>query len=323
MTRRAFTLIELLVVIAIIAILIGLLLPAVQKIREAANRMKCSNNLKQIGLAVHNYESTNERFPYAGSSFKTFPNPSYSDLMGHSVFTDLLPYIEQDAVFRMIRYDQPPDIPPNAPEYSFGRLYGNPAFMTKIKTYVCPSVPSSRDTSKNGVFNFDAPAGACDYGPTTGVSRELVTNGFLPAGTPTGENGMLNFGILGGPDTRPTAADVTDGLSNTLLMVERAGLPELYRTGKRVDYPFGIPGGVWGWWANRTFLFGVDPNAANFETRGGCVMNCTNSWHPYGFHPGGVMSVRGDGSVGFLRQSTPTVVLAALFSRNGGEVVGE
>ena len=135
--------------------------------------------------------------------------------------------------------------------------------MTKIKTYVCPSVPSSRDTSKNGVFYFDAPAGACDYGPTTGVSQELVTNGFLPAGTPTGENGLLNFGTLGGPDTRPTTADVTDGLSNTLLMVERAGLPELCRNGKRVNTAFGVEGGVWGFWGNRTYLFGVDPNATS------------------------------------------------------------
>src|SRR6476469_6893417 len=112
--RKAFTLIELLVVIAIIAILIGLLLPAVQKVREAANRMKCSNNLKQLGLAVHNYEGTYGRFPYAGSRF------SKTGQGGHSVFTDLLPYIKQDAVFKLIRYDVPPTVPPNDPNYIGG-----------------------------------------------------------------------------------------------------------------------------------------------------------------------------------------------------------
>src|SRR5262245_7464577 len=100
--RRAFTLIELLVVIAIIAVLIGLLLPAVQKVREAASRAKCQNNLKQIGLGLHNYESSRGKLPYGNTCFA--PYTSINDTNGTSWAVEILPYIEQDALFR--KYDR-------------------------------------------------------------------------------------------------------------------------------------------------------------------------------------------------------------------------
>src|SRR5262249_35410296 len=106
--RQGFTLIELLVVIAIIAILIGLLVPAVQKVREAANRMSCSNNLKQIGLAIHNHQGTYNFIPPYGYDFNYNPNPSNplgDQEQGHSAFAMILPFIEQDNLYRTVRLD--------------------------------------------------------------------------------------------------------------------------------------------------------------------------------------------------------------------------
>src|SRR5690554_3271142 len=126
--RTAFTLIELLVVIAIIAILIGLLLPAVQKIREAANRMKCTNNLKQIGLAMHNYHDDHGAFP-SGSTWQVISNP----VMPRTVWTYyLLPYIEQDNLFRSI------DLSIGIGGSNWWTVNGH-AFVRVVKTYQCPS----------------------------------------------------------------------------------------------------------------------------------------------------------------------------------------
>ena len=237
--RTGFTLIELLVVIAIIAILIGLLLPAVQKVREAANRSVCTNNLKQIGLAAHNYESSYRLLPHSGQCEST--GSSTTTYMTQSTQTILLPFIEQDAVYRLMDQTATGNtygaLDPTGQFHlvngaqlhpkSKGAVYNDTNFpntvaaaKTSIKTYICPSVPLApvgRSPDGYGVIDYMV-ACSSDIEDGRGGTAPVGVIGERPGSArrlETSDQGMLNC------DGRRLAA-VLDGTSNTLLMIEDA-----------------------------------------------------------------------------------------------------
>jgi prepilin-type N-terminal cleavage/methylation domain-containing protein/prepilin-type processing-associated H-X9-DG protein len=337
--RSGFTLIELLVVIAIIAVLIGLLLPAVQKVREAANRMSCTNNLKQIGLALHSYHDTQNHFPPCEYNFPGAGDPGAitAPYAGHSVLTYILPYLEQDNLYRQIDVTKSFLNPVNLP----APLGTNPAFSTVVKTYICPArpVPPAMNYYNgllgplgwryNGRDDPNPPTmiwAMSDYLPLPG-SHDTVVRNYCPPSyyayylANRGETGTLTY------NKTHRIADITDGTSNTMIVSEDAGRPVLFNR-KRQQLRDGVlqplPGGAGAW--GDPYSYSHLAGAANDDSgqrTGPCMINCTSDNELYSFHTNGVNGLFADGSVHFLTQTDAPPIVIGLITRGGGETISD
>jgi prepilin-type N-terminal cleavage/methylation domain-containing protein len=360
--HRAFTLIELLVVIAIIAVLIGLLLPAIQRARESASQTSCKNNLHQLGIALANYETVNQVFPPYGFDFSTPPDPAFPLRTGHSAITQILPYVEGDSILTIANFNfsvfdpanLPPQVPALPPVFPGGK---STAGQSNLSVLHCPSTPP-------GVVDYSffltaelksaglpltvpsCPLGGTDYAPIVGVTQTYWTS---QAGYPlaslteqgsigTNQWGSVKVGFNGalgrfGRYVKP--GDITDGLSNTLLFGECTGRQINYilgapqNNGNPPKYTTGSATNPPGWyraaWPDYDTFLMISGFSADGKTidGGSCVINCNNNSQLYSFHPNVANVVRCDASVSTLPATIAPAALAALISRSGGEQVNE
>jgi prepilin-type N-terminal cleavage/methylation domain-containing protein len=271
--RRGFTLIELLVVIAIIAILIGLLLPAVQKVREAANRIKCSNNLKQLGLAAHHYHDANGHLPPGLGYYPTATNGAFGTGWFH-----LLPFIEQENLFKS-SLGTVPFPAPGGPAVAY-YPGNNGVYSTIVKVYVCPSDPSVG--SGVAMIQGNSFAVSCYAG-----NALLAIQGGLSTEPPTPAT----------PQGKVTLAEITDGLSNTILYAEK--FARCSTTDTAIAPPFREGGTAWAY--TTFFVFNWQPPPMNLPGKafppGFCIP---------GFKSGGAVYVIGPESR-FQHRPTPFI----------------
>ena len=349
---RGFTLIELLVVIAIIAVLISLLLPAVQQAREAARRTQCRNNMKQLGLAQHNYHDVYGMFTNTWSPVTILTGLKVERIM--SWRSALLPYLDQANIYEAIDF---------ANVYDPSDTVTAAAFATVLPVFLCPSTPSvdgnlvswvvPAGTTLDSSFpvtgeNWSHTSGRCDYSSANGIrsglsneaytSEEAVNQGITSGGN---RHGIIKWqlpivdypaanDISGGSRIR----DVPDGLSNTILHGERAGGNKLYHKGvlqsatgphaAKVAINTITGGGSWGDGWTENWIKGALWDGSEAGDGGGpCGVNCSNEHQAgwYSWHQGGATIGLADGSVRFLSASIDSFAYAALVTANKEEVI--
>jgi prepilin-type N-terminal cleavage/methylation domain-containing protein len=337
--RPGFSLVEMLIVIAIMAVLLGLMLPAVQTARESARRIACLNNIRQIGVAMRGFEAVNGFFAPANSTGANAVWPPHAP-REHGMFALLLPHLEQENLLTSLGYDY---------EQDWDAAANRPAAQTIISTFACGSTPDGprKITAARYPTNpLRSWQPACnDYAPIVEVEPVLYTALGLPVPPLKQRQGMLPT------NSRPTAAHLHDGSSYTLAIVECGNRPLRY-LGR---HPMGVRSAAASApcnfhndtspaaWADNgaTFtLHGADaatgaPNAVCYHTDstgrmppagttsgGRCVMNCTNWAEPYAFHPGGMNVLLGDASVRFLAEDIDPQTFVALVTRAGGDSPG-
>jgi len=330
--HRGFTLIELLVVIAIIAVLIALLLPAVQSAREAARRMQCVTNLKQLGIAMHNYHDTVGTFPigamgywYRNGTVANYPDGTPKLNHRRTWAFMILPYLEQASMANAINFSLPMNYTATLPKANLT------VTMTLVQGFICPSDPSGgKIESERRMGNYDVNWGNSTwfqgtdptYDPWLGPFPPGATQPVRFAGAPFAQD--KSFGIQ----------NITDGTSNTLLMAELIiGADHVNpATGKTVNdhrgdiynddrnasmfMAYTPPNSSFHDWMDGgycSYPFGTNPPCDGSKTPG---FNASRS-----FHPGGVNALLSDGSVKFFKNSINITTWRALASTQGGEII--
>ncbi len=318
--RKGFTLIELLVVIAIIAILIGLLLPAVQKVREAAARMKCSNNLKQLALGLHNYHDVASKFPAGGESSPTGGH-------GLSWLVAILPHVEQGAIYnRLDLKGTVGGLQENTGIFYLHIINGAAANGAKLSAFVCPSTtlidmmptagPCPLGVQRPTYVGIAGAAGhstAIDYG----ANKQHAPSGIVSKG------GVLP---LGPTDSGKNIASITDGTSNTMLLSEQSDFCK-DKTGAKFDgrsdhghtFLMGGNNGDLRTWNVTTLRYAI--NDRTWENVGVGDQFYGQNKPLVSPHTGGVNCALSDGSVRFLRDSIDLPTLLNLGNRDDGNVV--
>jgi prepilin-type N-terminal cleavage/methylation domain-containing protein/prepilin-type processing-associated H-X9-DG protein len=304
-----FTLIELLVVIAIIGILVGLLMPAVSSVRESARRTQCSNNLRQLGFALTNFNGAFRVFPASGWTTSGPGNPAGKYVSWRPL---ILPYLEQNGLADLY------DVKLNWWEGT------NPtAASVPVPVFRCASAPAGPEVLSaiakppRPALTFNTPLAHTDYEALMGVQPNSV-NPNLPTAIYTNAN---RYSVMH-RNSRNSFADILDGSSNTVMVVESGGRPGVYR-GRSLRENLNNDQGIC--WADSEGPFSFDGTKSDGTVEGGLgstvVMNRRNDNEPYSFHPGGSNFLFADGHVSFLSESIDYRTALGLFTRSGGEIL--